>query len=156
MLFISSTDVYLSLNGEVIPNHGYVEISDIGSSDTTALLCHTNKPAPDGANSGGHWFAPDGTIVGGLMSTNVPGFGRNRDPMLVRLRRSNSGTSYEGIYWCDVNDAAETSQTVYVGLYNTGGGMYIITSLLCLSYITVHFIIALSTNYFRSDYNINC
>ena len=23
-----------------------------------------------------------------------------------------------------VNDAAETPQTVYVGLYNTGGGMY--------------------------------
>ena len=123
MLFTLSIDVYLSLNGEVIPNHGYVEISDIGCSDTTALLCHTNKPAPDGANSGGDWFAPDGTRVGGFSSTDVPGFGRNRGPMVVRLRR-NSGTPDEGIYHCAIQEQGATSTTkVYVGLYNTGGGM---------------------------------
>ena len=43
VLFTSSTDVYISLNGEVIPNHGYVQISDIGYSYSTALLCHTNR-----------------------------------------------------------------------------------------------------------------
>ena len=123
MLFTSSTDVYLSLNGKVIPNHGYVGISDIGSSDTTALLCHTNRPAPDGATSGGDWFAPDGDRVGIPGSTNVPGFERTRVSMLVRLRR-NSGTPNEGIYQCEVNDATDTPQTVFVGLYNTGGGMY--------------------------------
>ena len=84
------TDVYLSLNGEVIPNHGYVEISDIGSSDTTALLCHTNRPASGGTNSGGDWFTPDGIRVGDPGSTDVPGFERNRGPMVVRLRRSVS------------------------------------------------------------------
>ena len=121
-IFTSSTDVYLSLNGEVIPNHGYVEISDIGSSDSTALLCHTNRPPPPGSVvSGGHWFAPDGDRVSVQGSTDVPGFERDRVPMLVRLRR-NSGTPDEGIYQCDVNDATETPQTVYVGLYNTGGG----------------------------------
>ncbi|CAI8029810.1 hypothetical protein GBAR_LOCUS16916, partial [Geodia barretti] len=31
-------NVFLSLNGAVIPNHGYVAISDIGFSDNTALL----------------------------------------------------------------------------------------------------------------------
>ena len=123
MLFTSSTDVYLSLNGKVIPNHGYVGISDIGSSDTTALLCHTNGPPPAGsANSGGDWFAPNGTRVGGLDSTDVPGFERNRYPMLVRLRR-NSGTPDEGIYQCIMHDATETPQTVYVGLYNIGEGI---------------------------------
>ena len=123
MLFTSSTDVYLSLNGEVIPNHGYVQLSDIGSSDTTALLCHTNKPASNGANSGGHWFAPDGTAVGIVDSITVPGFGRSRGPMVVRLRRSSNTAPDEGIYKCSVDDAAETLQTVYVGLY-TGGGIY--------------------------------
>ena len=104
-----------------------MDISDIGISDNkTALLCHTNRPPPPGARqSGGDWFAPDGTKVGGLGSTDVPGFERNRDTMVVRLRKRNSGTPDEGIYRCDVNDAAEMSQTVYVGLYNTGGGMYI-------------------------------
>ena len=103
MLFTTSTDVYLSLNGKVIPNHGYVEISDIGiSNDETALLCHTNNPPPPGAaQSGGYWVAPDGTTVGGLGTTDVPGFERNRDPMLVRLRRTSGLTADEGIYHCE-------------------------------------------------------
>ena len=108
------TDVYLSLDGTVIPNHGYVEISDIGSTDDSALLCHTNRP-PGSTNSGGDWFAPDGTRVDG---TAVPGVTRNRDP---RLKRA-SGTPPEGIYECTIEDATSTVQMVYVGLYNTGGG----------------------------------
>ena len=41
-IIVIQTDVYLSLNGDIIPNHGYVLISDIGFTDDTALLCHTN------------------------------------------------------------------------------------------------------------------
>ena len=63
--------------------------------------------------------------MGGLGSTDVPGFGRNRGPMLVRLQRS--GTPDEGIYWCKVNDSTDTNQTVYVGLYNSGGGIFSLT-----------------------------
>ena len=113
-------DVYLSLNGIVIPNNGYVEISDIGSDDDTALLCHTNQPPPHGsANSGGNWYGPDGTRVSG---SDVPGFTRNRGAMVVRLKRT-SGTPPEGIYQCSIIiDAASTPQTVYVGLYNAGEG----------------------------------
>ena len=48
---VSLTDVYLSLDGTVIPNHGYVEISDIGSTDDFALLCHTNFPPPPGSTT---------------------------------------------------------------------------------------------------------
>ena len=95
-------------------------ISDIGSTDNTALLCHTNRPA-SGSSSGGDWFAPDGGKVGNVGSTTVPGFERNRGPMLVRLRR-NDGTPEEGIYHCVVDDANDNTQTVYVGLYNSGGG----------------------------------
>ena len=126
MLFTSSTDVYLSLNGEVIPNHGYVEISDIGiSNDDTALLCHTNRPPPPGSvNSGGSWRAPDGTTVGSVGSADVAGFERNRGPMLVRLRRTSDPKQDEGMYWCSVKDATNTTQIVHVGLYNTGRGSY--------------------------------
>ena len=40
-------DVFLriSQNDDIVPNHGYVLISDIGSTNNTALLCHTNRPA---------------------------------------------------------------------------------------------------------------
>ena len=115
--------VYLSLNDDIIPNHGYVVISDVGSTDDTALICHTNRPPPDNAaNSGGNWFAPDEARVTG---TVVPGFGRNRGPMMVRLLR-NTATDppSEGIYHCLVEDVTLTEQTVYVGLYNSGGGIY--------------------------------
>ena len=125
------TDVYLSLDGTVIPNHGYVEISDIGSTDDFALLCHTNFPPPPGSTtSGGDWFAPDGTRVGG--TPDIPGVMRNRGPMVVRLKRT-SGTPPEGIYQCTIEDASLTPQMVYVGLYNTGGG---IASALQISFFT--------------------
>ena len=115
-------DVYLSLNGDIIPTHGYVMISDIGSTDNTALLCHTNRPILSGSfSSGGNWFAPDYTRV---HENDVPGFKRNRGPMVVRLLR-NTATDppAEGIYECVVEDDTSTPQTVYVGLYNSGRGI---------------------------------
>ena len=117
---VHSQTVYLSLNGTTIPNHGYVMISDIGFSDNTALLCNTNRPA-SGDNSGGDWFAPDQTRLAG---TDVPGFRRNRDPMVVRLLR-NTATDppAEGIYHCVIEDDTLTAQPVHVGLYNSGGGI---------------------------------
>ena len=119
--------MHLTLNDDYIPNHGYVMISDIGSTGGTALICNTNRinniSNPNGPNSGGDWHAPDGTIVGDLGSDNVPGFERNRGPMVVRLHR-NTATDppSEGIYYCVVEDDTFTNQTVYVGLYNSGGG----------------------------------
>ena len=119
--FIHS-DVYFSLNGTVIPNHGYVEIGDIGSSDDSALLCHTNRPpSPGSAHSGGNWWAPDGTRVSG---SDVPGVTINRAPMVVRLKRT-SGTPPQGIYRCRIQDEASIVHTrVSVGLYNSGRGIY--------------------------------
>ena len=125
------TDVYLSLNGTVIPNHGYVIISGVGSTNDFALLCHTNRPPfYDGAHSGGNWWAPTGTRV---FVTDVPGVTLSRDPMVVRLKRRTIGTPPEGIYQCTIDDAALTPQMVYVGLYNTGRG---ITSALQINFST--------------------
>ena len=122
LCFYMSVGVYLSLNGDIIPNHGYVVISDIGSTDDTALICHTNRPPLyNGAHSGGNWFAPDDTRVYG---NNVPGFRRNRGPMIVRLLRNNAtDPPSEGIYHCLVEDDTFTVQTLSVGLYNNGGGI---------------------------------
>ena len=39
---ISFTDVYLSLNDAIISNNSHVVISDIGSTENTALICNTN------------------------------------------------------------------------------------------------------------------
>ena len=120
------SDVYLSLNDVFIPNHGYVVIDDIsisGVTDPTPLLCHTNRPPPNGGppNYGGDWISPSDMTVGNINSGDVPGFGRNRGPMEVRLWQT-TGTPAEGIYRCEVMDDTNTLQTAYVGLYNDDGG----------------------------------
>ncbi|CAI8049666.1 Peroxidasin-like protein [Geodia barretti] len=108
-------NVFLILNGTVIPKNGYVDINDIGFSDNTALFCITNRP---GTPTSGDWYGPDGTRIN-LM--DVQGVTRTRGSMVVRLKRT-TGKATEGIYRCSVQDAASTFQTIYVGLYNTGGG----------------------------------
>ena len=123
LLFIH-TGVYLSLNDRVIPNHGYVVISDIGTAgDDTSLLCITNRPPPTGSShSGGDWFAPDGTRVTG--GSGFPGLRRNRYPTVVRLYRNTAtGPPPEGIYYCQISDHTDTLQTVTVGLYNSAEGI---------------------------------
>ena len=92
-------------------------MDDIGSTDDTALLCHTNKVLPKVI--GGDWFDPDGTKVGDVNRPGgVPGVERNRGPHVVRLKRSSSGTPPEGMYKCVVRDTTDINQTVYVGIYS--------------------------------------
>ena len=98
-----------------------MEISDIGSNDNSALLCHTNFPPPPGSTtSGGNWWAPTGTRI---FFTDVPGVTLSRGSMVARLKRRVSGDPPEGIYRCTIDDAASIPQMVYVGLYNTGRGI---------------------------------
>ena len=85
-------------------------ISDIGSTDDTALLCHTNY---NGVPFSGNWFAPHGDRVNG---NDVPGVTRNRGHMVVRLKKS-TGTLAQGIYHCSVMDADGIDKFVHVGLY---------------------------------------
>ena len=124
------TDVYLSLNGDVIPNHGYLMISDININ--TALLCNTNYRI----YHSGDWFAPDGTRV---YNGGVPGFTTSTGSTAVRLWRTTI-TPADGIYWCSILDAASTLQTVYVGLYNSQGGMYRVLNSLIMELLFSFFI----------------
>ena len=108
-MIIVYVDVFLSLNGAVIPDHGYVAIIHIGSTnDNTALLCNTNRT---GTPTSGDWFGPDETRVD---DTSVPGVTRNRGPMVVRLKRPTTNTPLEGIYCCLIPVTASTLLTVNV------------------------------------------
>ena len=126
VLFTPPIDVFFSLNGTVIHNNGLLNISDIGSTDT-ALLCITNRPPPSGSTTGGNWFAPDGTRVEDIGSDDVPGFVRNRGPMVERLKRNtDTDPPDEGIYQCSVDDAESTSHSLYVGLYTSRRGIHML------------------------------
>ena len=98
----------------MVPNHGYVNMSDVGSTDITALNCHTNHPDP---HSRGDWISPDGTRVSG---GTVPGFRITQSPILVRLLRT-SDTPQEGIYQCIIEYGVTTFRA-YIGLYNSRRG----------------------------------
>ena len=116
--------MFLSLNDIVIPNHNYVMISDIGSTNNSALLCNAKLPVKNNQHyAGGDWYGPHGDRVGGVGSDNVPGFIRTRYHMIVRLLR-NTATDppSEGIYHCMVEDNTLTEHTLYVGLYNGENG----------------------------------
>ena len=126
------TDVYLSLNDVVIPNHGYVLISDIGLTNKTALLCNTNlAPSDDQMYYEGSWFTPDKTKV---HEEGAQGFLSNRDASVVRLKKKNSTDDLQqGLYFCEINDTStDTTFSVYVGLYQGAEGLYIIV---LISYI---------------------
>ena len=131
------SDVYLTLNGVFVPNHGYVILDDIGTSgDGTALLCHTNRhPPPGSSNSGGDWFGPDGDRIS---NSNVPGFMRNRDSMVVRLYRYTASVNspVEGIYYCQIEDDTYSTQIVTVGLYNSVEGNKCVYTA-CVLYILI-------------------
>ena len=117
--------MYLSLNDVIIPNNSYVVISDIGSTDNTALICNTNCPLINNIykrHSGGDWYGPNGTRVGSIGSDDVPGFVKTRGPMVVRLLRNTATVPpSEGIYHCVVEDDTMTEHTLYVRLYNSRG-----------------------------------
>ena len=122
--------MYLSFHGNVIPNHGYAVIDDITIG---SVLCHTDLPTQirgSTLHSGGNWFAPDGTRVN---EHDVPGFTRNRGPMVVRLVKTETSAN-QGIYKCTIQDAKRESQSVYIGLYYQGYGRNFFFKHNCYSY----------------------
>ena len=123
---------YLSFMGENLPNHGYVDLTLVGNPERNdgehSVQCHTDLDSCCGGTQGQHrgdWYFPDGTTL------PFPGLGdiaEARGAQRVDIRRNNNANSPAGIYRCDiptdaVHDISDISvrDTVYVGLYATGG-----------------------------------
>ena len=111
--------MYLRLNNNYIPNHGYVVISDIGTSDDSALFCYTGYTVGNDHKSEGMWLAPNSTQVG---SATVSHFRVTSDQGAIGLVRNNGHAPLEGIYVCDINLKSGKTHQIYVGLYNQGEG----------------------------------
>ncbi len=102
------------------PNNSNVNISDIGVGDN-ALFCLSNNSSccrDSGGVASGEWFLPGGSspIASGGESSSTADFSRSRRSSAVLLNRRNNAIGPEGPYRCDVTDARNINQTLYIGI----------------------------------------
>ena len=123
---------YITFNGDTLPNHSYLEFSQIGRYSSNSVSCHTDlTTCCSGAqgNDRGDWYFPNGNRLeffpNGIYESRRSsavflGYGRYYDPQDLM----------EGIYKCTIETVAvrsdevadiKTRETVYIGLYNSGG-----------------------------------
>ena len=131
----SQTAPYLTFMGEILPNNSYVDLSLVGQGGNAThdsgreIVCHTDlDTCCSGSDGHGDWFFSHNKDV------DVVGSNRNRDPIAmrrlykrVRLERVKKGPIPSGIYRCSIETVAVSGESgtgresVYVGLYETGG-----------------------------------
>ena len=96
-----------------------MSLEDIGVG-VNALLCVTDLTACcQSSYTGygvpvGNWFFPNGTRV--PSSNNQWDFHRTRGQSVVHLQRRRGGE--DGIYHCEIPDAMNVYQTIYIGVYS--------------------------------------
>ena len=119
----SGAGVRFSLRGTTYQNNSFVTLEDIGEWDD-ALLCLTDnrmccaRAQVPGGGILGDWYYPNGT---GVANSGVMWeFYRNRGPSVVRLNRRRGGEN--GIYRCEIPDAAGVEQTMFIGVYTANTG----------------------------------
>ena len=128
----AGADVRFSLRNRTYCNNSIVILKDIGEG-RDALLCMTNQTAccrPSNAGNGsvlGNWFFPNGTRV--PSSGNQWDFYRTRGQMMVHLTRRRGGM--EGIYRCEIPDAMNVTQNIYIGVYSASTGEWSILFCSC-------------------------
>ena len=124
LFFLGTGDVWFSLRNTTYQNNSIVTLEDIGEGDD-ALLCITFQTAccrPPRSGARGNWFFPNGTRV--PSSGNQWDFHRTRGQMVVRMHRRRGGE--EGIYRCEIPDALNVTQTIYIGVYSASTGEWLI------------------------------
>ena len=116
---------YLSFMGETLPNHSYVDLTEVGRPEDGghSLECHTDLDTCCNGPHKGDWYFPDGDRLD--FSGDDGDIYEARDAQRVDIRRRNNHNSPSGIYRCDIpTDMVQDNgmkETVYAGLYATGG-----------------------------------
>ena len=138
--FPGASDVWFSLKGTTYQNNSIVILEDIGEGDN-ALLCMTNltaccrPPYTGGTRKAiGNWYFPNGTrLHSGRVNGEEWDLYRTRGKMAIHMNRRRGGV--EGIYHCEIPDAMNVTQTIYIGVYSASTGEW---SILFQSYCVVH------------------
>ena len=124
----SQTVPYVSFRGVTLLNHGYVDLSLVDSG-SDSVQCHTDLITCCTSVQGPHrgdWYFPNGDR---LQFSNGPGdIYQARGAQRIDLRHRNNTDSPSGIYHCEIatnavddEDDMFVRETVYVGIYGSGG-----------------------------------
>ena len=123
---------YVSLLGQTLANHSYVDLSLVGTSGSNSVQCHTDLTTCCSGHQGVHrgdWYSP-GSTDRLPFSDKVGDIYEQRGAQRVDLRRRNRATSPVGIYRCEIatiavhddDDMSVRDASVYIGLYTASGG----------------------------------
>ena len=125
----SQTVPYVTFMGKILPNHAYVNLSLVGndSSGSDSVQCHTDLDTCCRSaqyRNGSDFRLPFHFEASG----DIYEF---HGDQRVELRRRNNADTPSGIYRCDIptnavhdNDDITVTESVYVGLYASGGNYY--------------------------------
>ena len=126
-------------NGPALSNHSYVNLTAVGTSISDRVECHTDLGTCCNTIYGydrGDWFFPNETRLSFISSS--ASIVEWRYNMRVELHRRNNGVA-NGIYQCTIETNAVNNEdgreTVYVGLYASGGEIYNYYCSVCAVYI---------------------
>ena len=110
---IITLGVYFMLNGTMYINNSAVAMTSIGEREN-ALLCKTNKEDCCAGARIGKFFYPNGVEVPIKMLKHE--FYRDRGDQVVRLNRRAVSGGIKGKYYCEVSDACDDVQRIYIEL----------------------------------------
>ena len=128
---------YLTFMGETLPDHSYVDLSALGELENVDnhVVCHTDLTSCCGGtnvNDRGYWYSPNGAELPGAAGAATNPIVLMRTLLLVRLiRGTGRDDAPSGLYRCIIETNAVngpdnspegiTGETLYVGVYSTGG-----------------------------------
>ena len=124
----SVTFPYVSFMGDNMPNNSYINLTLVGNNASSSVKCHTDLKACCETTNRGAWYFPNERRLPPHSIGTGRGLFESREAQRVDLRYEGSeGTS--GVYHCEIDTNAVNKETVFVGLYTSGGQ--------CMSFISV-------------------
>ena len=116
-----------------LPNHAFANLSLVGEVGSHSVRCHTDLSTCCRGSDGDHrgdWIPPGSDMRLPFSNDTSAGIYQVQGPLPQRviLRRRNNADMPSGIYRCDIptnavhdNDDISVRESVYVGLYASGG-----------------------------------
>ena len=115
---------YISFMGTNLTNHSYINLTLVGDDPdgSDSVQCHTDLITCCSSTEGhdrGDWFNPSGARL--PFAHESRGLFEDRQAQHIRIRRRGNSYQPEGIYCCDIETSNNSRETIYIGLYASGG-----------------------------------